>query len=141
VLRYSSEDGTASTASSSITESRWGFCSSFLFFSFPFLSFPFLSFPFFSFLFLFATNTFAYLTNKPLWFWCGCAGCATSAPNLLDPRNLFRHVNPAPTKSNPKPSAHTMRGQQKVLKYYLQPLPIDSHLGSLNCISTGHQAI
>lgn len=58
-----------------------------------------------------------------LWFWWGCAGCGTSAPNLLNLRDLFRHVNPALTKSNPNVFARYMRGAVKVPNVFSCSLP------------------
>lgn len=51
-----------------------------------------------------------YSANTGLWFWCGCVGCATSAPNLLNLRDLRRHLDPALTKSNPNVFPQYMRG-------------------------------
>ena len=54
-----------------------------------------------------------YATNPGLWFWCGCALCASFAPKMPNLRHFFRQVNPAPGKSNPKTFAHYMRGAVK----------------------------
>jgi hypothetical protein len=66
-----------------------------------------------------------YSAITGLWFWWGCARCATSALSLLNLRNRFRHINPAFTKLNPKVFAHYMRGAVKDPKIFYCCLPKD----------------
>jgi hypothetical protein len=73
-----------------------------------------------------------YSSNPALWFWWGCAGCASPAPKLVEHNRFFRHLNPAPGKSNPKAFARYMRGAVKRSKYYFTaPTPYKSRLGNL----------
>ena len=67
-----------------------------------------------------------YSAITDLWFQRGCAGRATSAPNLLNLRDLFRHINPALTKSNPNVFARYMRGAVKDPKIFYCCLPKDT---------------
>ena len=69
-----------------------------------------------------------YSAITGLWFWWPCAGCATSAPNLLNLRYIFRHINPALTKLNPKVFAHYMRGAVKDPKIFYCCLPKDKNV-------------
>lgn len=61
--------------------------------------------------------------NSGLWFVCGCACCATSAPNLRNLRDLRRHLNPALTKPNPKAFPQYMRRAVENLKSQNCPRP------------------